>query len=129
MRGILIDPFEKTITEVEVSKGIDAIYAAIKAEIFTIVMLNPKDTLFIDDEGLFVPKQEQEYWNWHGANQPYAGRGLILATDEWGESIGTTMDSEKVRIMVDFLDKEDIDPEAYLEHEVYAYEGGKWIKL
>lgn len=129
MLGILIDPFAKTVTQVETTGGIDEIYSFLKCELFTVVNLDDRNCVFLDDEGLFVPKEEQEYWSISGANQPYAGRGLILGTDADGDTAGASIPLEKIKSMVTFLDKEEINPDQYLGHKFFILEDGEWKEI
>jgi hypothetical protein len=113
MRGILIDPFTRSINEIETSGTLAEIYSTLEVELITVVSIGQDDALFLDDEGLFVPKEVQEYFYWRGSNQPYAGRGLILGTDEEGENTDTSLTAEDVRRLVTFIDKAEIDPADY----------------
>lgn len=113
MRGILIDPFTRTISEIETGGTLAEIYSTLEVELITVVSIGQEDILYIDDEGLLVPKEVQEYFYWRGSNQPYAGRGLILGTDEEGDNTDTSLTAEDVRRLVTFLDKKDINPDEY----------------
>lgn len=129
MRGILIDPFTKSVTEIETGGSIDEIYSLIDCELFTIVNLGDHDCLFLDDEGLLVPKEYQEYWSIAGSNQPYAGRGLILGADADGYTIGAYAPIDKVRSLVSFVDKETIDPVDYMNTQFFVMENGEWKEI
>ena len=128
MRGILIDPFTKTIEEVDTTGKLPEIYSMLGVELITIVHIGESDVLFLDDEGLFVPRDEQEYFYWSGSNQPYAGKGLIIGTDEEGDSTDAEIDLEEVKQRVRWLDKTMFDPEDFIETSVYVMEGGQWVK-
>ena len=121
MRGILIDPFTRTVSEIETSGKLAEIYELLGVELITAVTVGENQSLFLDDEGLMVPKANQEYWNWKGSNQPYAGRGLIIGLDNDGNSIDATMSSLEVAALVTFLDKEDIDPDSYLGFVIFTW--------
>ena len=86
MRAILIDPFTRTITDVEYSGDYKDIYKLIDCDTFTVATINNRDDgIFVDDEGLFKPGQA---FFWHdGYPQPLAGRGLVLGCNEEGESV------------------------------------------
>ena len=128
MRGILIDPFAKTIEEVDTTGKLPEIYSMLGVELITIVHIGESDVLFLDDEGLFVPRDEQEYFYWSGSNQPYAGKGLIIGTDEEGDSTEAEIDLEEVKQRVRWLDKTMFDPEDFIETSVYVMEGGQWVR-
>lgn len=121
MRGILIDPFTRTVSEIETSGKLAEIYELLGVELVTVVSVGEDQSLFLDDEGLLVPKEEQEYWNWKGSNQPYAGRGLILGLDEDGDNIDATISSLEVAMLVTFLNKEVLDPEDYLGFSIHTW--------
>lgn len=113
MRAILIDPFTKSVEEVTTNGKLDDIYRLLNVELITTVTLSDTDALFLDDEGLFVPKEQQEYFHWTGSMQPFAGRGLILGADWEGESADAEIDIDTVRKRVHFLDKTNLQPDDY----------------
>ena len=53
-----------------------------------------RDSLYVENQGFFT---------WNGYPNPLAGRGLILGTNEDGESIDTDMEPEDVEKLVTFL--------------------------
>lgn len=120
MKGILIDPFTRTITAVDVENGIQPIYDQIKAGTFDCVRLQSQkgstheETIYIDDEGLFKDAwtedgdgnvvQTQAYFRWAGYGHPLAGRALILGTNmNNGESEDTRLTVEDCELMVKWL--------------------------
>lgn len=121
MRGIFIDPFTRSITEVDTSGKLAEIYELLGVELITIVSIGDDQALFLDDEGLLVPKKDQEYWQWWGSNQPYAGRGLILGIYDEGENADATSTLEEIESLVRFLDKEKINPEEFIGFTVYTW--------
>lgn len=104
MRAILINPEAKTVTEVEYTGDYKNIYDHIQAGCFTVVQIDERDSIFVDDEGLY--RLPQFYFMWKGYDQPLAGRGLILGVDAEGESIGTKLPLDYVKSMVSFPDVE-----------------------
>lgn len=101
-KTILIDPFTKTVSEVEYSGQYQHIYDLLQCDCYDAARINRDgDAIFVDDEGLF--KEEQAYF-WHeDYPQPLAGRGLLLgcrATD--GETIAPTTTLDEVRDKVQF---------------------------
>ena len=68
---------------------------------FGVVRIDDSETLYVDDEGLYV--ENQRFFTWNGYPNPLAGRGLILGTNEDGESIDTDMEPEDVEKLVTFL--------------------------
>jgi hypothetical protein len=98
MKGILIDAVNREVKEVEIS-GLEDMQKAVDGYI-TIGVDFGDDTLFVDDEGLL--KGPEHFFVYEGAHQPFAGSGLILGTDQDGESVDTTMTVEQVRASVSF---------------------------
>lgn len=95
MRAILIDPFSRTIAEVEYSGNYKQIYELIQCDTYDCARINREgDGIFVDDEGLFK-EQEQAFFLHADYPQPLAGRGLVLGCRmEDGESVSpsTTLD-------------------------------------
>lgn len=98
LTGILIDPWEKRIKEVEVSQNdITDIYKLLDIQVFTVVGLSDSESLFIDDEGLFKNDQRFFYTELYPHN-PLAGKGLILGLDR------ASGDSKSTRFTVEELE-------------------------
>ena len=57
MKAILINPHEKTITEVEYSGNYKEIYSLIDCRTFDCVRITPNEDMYIDDEGLLMNNQ------------------------------------------------------------------------
>lgn len=93
MRAILINPFDKSVSEVDYSGDYHDIYKLIDCQTFTVASDDQVD-IWLDDEGLF--KKEQAFFWYQGMGQPFAGKGLILGYDKDGESIATTADIDSV---------------------------------
>ena len=100
MRAILINPFTQTIEEVDYSGDYKDIYSLIECDLFTTVYLpnTSDDTLFVDDEGLYV--ENQRFFKIDGFEQPLAGRGLLLGTDKEGDSVDCMSTVEEVKAIV-----------------------------
>jgi hypothetical protein len=102
MKAYLIDPYEHTITEVEYSGDYTDIYKLIDASCFDCVGFNKfKDTLYIDDEGLY--KEHKEFFMIEGYPQPLVGKALVLGTNAHGNSIAPKISLTKLKSMVDFI--------------------------
>ena len=91
MKSILIDPFTRTISEVEYSGNYQQIYDLIDCECYDCARINKHgDAIFVDDEGL-ISEKEQKFFLHEDYPQPLAGKGLVLgcrASD--GETIAPT---------------------------------------
>lgn len=87
MKAILIDPREMDVTEIDVpleGGNYGAIAEALQCELFTVAQyLNSEgDALFCDDEGML--HHPEHFFMFNGT--PLAGRGLVLGSDEEGET-------------------------------------------
>ncbi len=99
LKAILIDPLEMLVSEVFYGGEMEEIYELIEAKPFTVAYFGTDgDGIFIDDEGLF--RQGQRFFKFDGYPQPLAGKGLILGSDESGESIAPTISLDEVRTSI-----------------------------
>ena len=89
MKGIFIDVTKRQVTEVEIEKGLQPIYNLLGIDTFECVYIDDKETIYVDEEGLF--KEDKEWFFFDGTHQPLRGNGLILSTDDEGESISTNL--------------------------------------
>lgn len=109
MQAYLIDPFAKTVTTVEYHGDFHEIYQHIGCSAFDAAAFNDAgDAVFIDDEGLLKPRDQQAYFlidcpN-HGDDicRGLAGKGLVLGVDANGDSIEPTASLDEVAAMVSF---------------------------
>jgi len=114
LRGILINAYTRSITEVAIPTGTDPIYKELSkdatnpVDCFTCVDIaeDPDgmiQTLFVDDNGMFMQTQ---FFKISNHSTPLAGNALLLGTDmENGESISTSMSIDEVRKHVEFLSR------------------------
>lgn len=112
MRAILIDPFTRTVKDIQTDAGLDDLYKILQVELITVVPLGARHAMILDDEGLLQPKEKQAYFALKGGDQPFAGRGLILA-DEMGESRDATLPLSVVEGKVVWLDNDQVDPDQW----------------
>lgn len=119
MRGIFIDPFTRSVEEVDIDPSLDNLYEKLGVDLITVVRIHPDHALIIDDEGLLKDRDTQQYFWWRGSNQPFAGRGLILG-DEMGDNKDATLTVDEVKSLVTFPDNSEINPEEYLVWTIYA---------
>jgi len=98
MKGILINPFDETVKEVNLLGNIEEIYLLTECKTFDIVALSDKDDLYVDDEGLLY---DNRYFTIYG--KAIAGRGLIMAHDDEGSSISTTFSLQEIEDVVEWL--------------------------
>lgn len=94
MRGILINPNNRTIAQIEVGPRLAGLYAAMKqgdGEAFSgtveLVRLSPSVDLWIDEEGnLSAGRPVWHLIDAHGEPVPFAGAALLLGNDGEGGS-------------------------------------------
>lgn len=85
-RAILIDPFNETITEVKmVDTKLQTIYTLLECRIITITSLANGIDMVLDDEGLLKDSESQAYFKFGIGSQPFAGKALVIATDDEGD--------------------------------------------
>lgn len=104
MKAYLIDPFEKSINEVEYSGDYQDIYKLINADLFDVAYMDDGLGVFVDDEGLF--KDNQAFFQVGYAM--LAGYGLVLGTDDEGESIAPNISLKDLAKKVTFLTREEV---------------------
>lgn len=104
MKAILINAKTKEVKEVEMGKDYKEIYTQLQCELFTAGMyMNDADVMYVDDEGLM--NGTDEFFTFEGAHQPFAGNGLIMGTDDDGESTDCKMSFDEVKNKVKFYDR------------------------
>ena len=104
MKAYLIDPFEKSINEVEYSGDYQDIYKLINADLFDVAYIDDGIGVFVDDEGLF--KDNQAFFQVGYAM--LAGYGLVLGTDDEGESIAPDISLKDLAKKITFMSREEV---------------------
>ena len=103
-RAILIDPKERSFTEVEYNGDYKTIYPLLECETFDIAYTDVGD-IFVDDEGLINGKDY--FFQIKGCPQPLAGRGLLFGpVDDDGESTPATIKIEDLEKIVGFTTRQ-----------------------
>jgi len=85
MKAYLIDTPNRSITEVEYSGDYKHIYELIECSTFDCVRFDKGDAVFVDDNGL-INGPVYNFFGFKGYPNPLAGKGLILGSDEEGET-------------------------------------------
>jgi len=103
MKAILINVKDQSITEVEHDNTLDNIYDLLNCRTFDVVRIDEVDSIYIDDEGLYV--EDQLFFEFGGDAQSVrlAGNGLILGVDDQGYSTSPKITLEEVQGKVGFL--------------------------
>lgn len=109
MKGYLIDPQEKTITEVDVdmSDGLKAVYKLLDCRLVEAVYLNEaQDCVFVNEEGLMdgtIDTYGMFLVTGTARSVPLAGRGVVLGFDpDQGASADVQASIDSIRAMVSF---------------------------
>jgi hypothetical protein len=109
MRAYLINPFKRTITEVDYPGDgePDTIYKMLstpehEVTVFDCARINDRgDGIYVDDEGLF--KELTSFFHVSGYHTPLCGCGLVLGTDAEGNSAPPTVTLDWLRDNVHML--------------------------
>jgi len=111
MKAILINPFTRTVSEVEYSGHIDELYDMLKCDTFTVATFyNPSgDGVFVDDEGMFADPAEMAFFYLPELYpQPLAGMGLVLGCDEEGNSTAPTTPITEIAGLIEYYTHEQV---------------------
>tara|TARA_R110000823_G_scaffold58469_1_gene140754 strand:+ start:395 stop:757 length:363 start_codon:yes stop_codon:yes gene_type:complete len=105
MKAILIDVTKQEIKEVLHNDTLESIYNFVDCGTFDVVRIDDTNSIYIDDEGLFI--EDQLYFNYKGTTDSVslAGNGLVLGVDEEGETISPSLTLKDVQKAVTFLPK------------------------
>ena len=103
MKAYFIDSEKKEIKEVEYTNW-EQISPMLGARSFDVATFNKKeDCVYVDDEGLLSLTENSKFFEIKGYPQPLAGNGLVLGTNDEGESIEPSITLEELKGMVTFL--------------------------
>jgi len=100
MQAILIDPYTQTIEVVDYSGDYKDISALLDCQLFTTVYTDLPDTIFVDDEGLYV--ENQKFFKLKGYPQPLAGKGLVLGSTDDGDSTDCVSSLQDIQDIVEW---------------------------
>lgn len=110
MKAILIDVFNKTVTEIKLDSKkdiLDQYYHVIKTDVVEVAhYITDHDSILVDETGLLKPTNH--FFFYEGAHQPFAGNGLIVGTDEEGEAVDCNISVEEVEENVQFLNWKEV---------------------
>ena len=107
MKAFLVDPVSKTIEEVEHTDEIQDIYDKCDFDCFSCVVVDAtKDTLYVDDMGLFKPGLLS--FRLRGYPNLLFGKAMILGTDDLGNSMEPVYSLGDYHEMIDFSNQMEI---------------------
>jgi hypothetical protein len=88
IRAILIDPFAETVSQVTLDDTkLQTLRGLIDCEIITMTSLANGVDMILDDEGLLKDSSSQAYFKIGISSQPFAGKALIVGTNDEGETV------------------------------------------
>ncbi len=112
--GILITPLggdkygSGLVKKVEIEQGnLDEYYKNLDCSLFDVVQLDSKNSVYVDDEGLFKPSQKfftlKKGKSLYVEDYHLAGKGLVLGYDrETGDSVSTSLTEKDILDMISF---------------------------
>jgi hypothetical protein len=102
MKAYKIDVKNREVKQIEIGEHYTEISKEIGCDIFSAPhIMKDNDTLYCDDEGLLKPVDG--FFLLESYPQPIAGNGLILGTDDEGESVDAKIDLETLKSRVKFM--------------------------
>ena len=103
MRTVLINPEDRSFTEVEYDGNYKSIYKHLNCELFDIVRVDGAD-IYVDDEGLY---NNDYFFMIDGIEQPLAGRGLVFGiVDDKGHDTPCTLSIDDLEKRVSFTTRQ-----------------------
>lgn len=100
---LVINPFNKTIQQKEISGSLESFYKEIDCRSIDVVRFDESDVVYIDDEGLLIEPEKQAYFSIEGYPQPLAGIGVVAGTSPEGDTVSCEHNifqiGEKVRFL------------------------------
>ncbi len=111
MRAIIINPWHRTVTEIEGPYGhLVGMYQGLsepgvhEAKDIDRVRISQRDCIWVDGEGYM--KEGLPIWRLSGYEPVLAGRGLLLGLDEAGENISPGVVAEFMTQFIHWSDEE-----------------------
>lgn len=132
MKGILIDPSNKSVSNVEYDGNYKSIAPMIGAGsgLFCFVNLSSQANLYLDDEGLLVNPNPHGYFRIGRYPQVLAGKGLVLGVggEDGDEDADVLFPASWLASQVEFIDDpapEEIEPKIEVMPLPPGYFGGE----
>ena len=106
MKAVLIDPFNRSISMIEMGNDWREISARIGCKYFTVAGYYDNDVVYCDDEGLL--HGPTEFVMISGFGQPLAGRVLMLGSTADGDSTDVNTNAVEMLDKVQFLSHNEV---------------------
>lgn len=105
MKAILIDPYQKTITETEVPDfNFKELYKLMDCDMIEHVYVSDDSALLCDEEGLFKPENKKAFFALLGHPYPITGKSFMIGYDALqGEYEDFKHPMEQVEMAVSWL--------------------------
>jgi hypothetical protein len=100
MHAILIDPYAKSISSIEYDGELSSLYSILSCATVQAVSIGHDHVIYLDEEGLL--HEPKPFFQWEGAPNPIAGRGLIVKIDSEGEDAAASLRLEAIEKLVSF---------------------------
>lgn len=107
MKGILIDPKNKTILEVEVAKRKN-IYTYLDCSSLNLISVDDENVMYFSDDdelysdGDFIWDSKESFFTTTFSIHKYPCKGLILGLNDELENLNTTLSTQEVNRIVTF---------------------------
>ena len=99
--AIKIDVEKQEVYSIEIDKGLKGLYTAIGCTCVDRIVLDDRNDLWLDDEGLLKNPQPDKF-SVKGYVRPLAGNALICGYNRDGETISTTLKPEQIQPLITF---------------------------
>lgn len=105
MRAYLIDPSNKSVTEIEHDGSLHQLQKTVGGLIEAIPNPPPHHVIYVDEEGWIKAEENGFTGGFHFGTSPlFVGRGIVLGVDPDGESDEATIPIATIRMMVRFVE-------------------------
>lgn len=105
MKAILIDAKNREVKEVQITGDLQSWYETIGCGMVECALyFDEHDSIMVDEEGLFNDGCD-DFFFVKGGHQPFAGNGLVVGTNDVGESVDTKISLDEVKSKVKFMDR------------------------
>lgn len=128
IKAIIIDPWTRTIEHGTVKAGADGSYKGLVAAVFEgrpvqgyieHVSVDGVNGVYVDEEGLLKDWSTMAFFRW--GPQQLAGRGVVVGSNDEGDTVDVSLDIELVRRDVQFVDAKEVSIPA---PTVTTFDGG-----
>lgn len=103
MKAILIDAYNKTISEMDIKGDLQSWYDALDVELLESAhYFENGDCVLVDEEGLLKPCNH--FFCIAGSEQIFAGSGLVVGYDDQGEALDCASSADEMAVL--FMDRD-----------------------